>query len=221
MKEHPILFSSAMVKAILAGTKTQTRRVIKRLPCQCYDVAAFDPQEMSARTPEGHQTTGHSGRWWCRACTSDQDAVNCPLGAPGDRLWCKENFKYVEDLHPEKCCTIIEYQADGSRCNAGWADDAGNTLKQVERDRKRWRPSIFMPRWASRITLEVTGVRVERLQDISEEDAKAEGVSSEWLKTAAGREGLVPVFMQLWRSINGPKSWESNPFVWAISFRRI
>jgi hypothetical protein len=148
MKERPILFSAPMVRAILDGRKTQTRRVIK---------------EKLMRGEGAHVN-------------------NCQYGKPGDRLWVRETFCYHDYL------ARYLYKADG--------------VTGV-----KWKPSIFMPRIASRIMLEITGIRVERLQDISEEDAIAEGwpKSSDWYRS-------------LWESINGQGSWVLNPWVWVIEF---
>jgi hypothetical protein len=176
MRERPILFSAPMVRALLAGTKTQTRRIVKGgIP--------FD---------------------------DDFEIVASPYGDPGDRLWVRESHWWFKD-EPDNSCGYyppkltredVEYRADG--------DDG----------RKVWRPSIHMPRWASRITLEVTGVRVERLQDISEADARAEGVEPNAFERTADNYGSV-LYRRLWESINGPGSWDANPWVWVVEFRRI
>ena len=230
MKERPILFSAPMVRALLDGRKTQTRRVAK------FTDAGY------LKEPCGH-------RRWHRG---DPDAVQaCPFGGIGDRLWVRETWKFTGwsgDGEP-----WIHYRADdkqvfidGRNIPETWGEllmDVWSVLSaednfqidQKAADRK-WRPSIHMPRWASRITLEVTGVRVERLQEISEDDAKAEGVEP-WVIGDGWREyGLPPSveaagthplrsardsFASLWESINGPGSWEANPFVWVIEFRRV
>jgi hypothetical protein len=179
MKERPILFSAPMVRGILAGTKVQTRRVVK-------------PQAM--------------GQWG--------PVVPCPYGQPGDRLWVREAWDFIPEGDPgTPSCAGIRY----------WAD-AGYELRTPPSNynpmlygKERVRPSIHMPRWASRITLEVTGVRVERLQDISEADARAEGISRadcpDWHATTDYRA--------LWESIHGPGSWAANPWVWVVEFKRV
>ena len=197
MKERPILFSAPMVRAILAGTKMQTRRVVKPQPTE-------------------------GGLEWATACGGDfaawQDPLllldehsedggpcqrQCPYGQPGDRLWVRESFCpiYPQDPHYNSGRPIeYDYRATYKH---------GDRLGDLIGAKKKWKPSIHMPRAASRITLEVTDVRVERLGDVSESDARAEGVQS------------VAEFKELWASINGPSSWGANPWVWVVSFRRM
>ena len=180
MKERPILFSAPMVRALLAGTKTQTRRVLKQA------------QIRSAAMPEPE---------WRSVLTL------CPYGQPGDQLWVRERWA------PRDGLTVINQQRTEVFY---WADDEGKHWSDGP-----WKPSIHMPRWASRITLEVTGVRVERLQDISERDAQAEGVV-EWAINGGSTAALcVDQYRDLWDSINGAGAWECNPFVWVVEFRRI
>lgn len=192
MKERPILFSAPMVRAILADIKTQTRRTIKgdlddeeRLHVGMYHPTVIDRQGDEQPGPEVFGAWTTNGEW----------AMKCPYGQPGDRLWVRETFQqFSEDGE-------IIYKAD----KAGF--DAMNELKRAEFYEARWRPSIFMPRWASRITLEVTGVKVERLGEISEQDARSEGVKS------------VAEFKELWSSING--NWEPTLWIWALQFQRV
>jgi hypothetical protein len=238
MTERPILFSGAMVSAILAGEKTQTRRVapISELTIRpCGDdlvswVARF------SRSVNGHRSTFSGGRF------SEAEARNiiasqfCQHGAPGDRLWVRETWQYAgftEDGYP-----FVRYQADGAQrlhdrspseewserwldIWAGLSEPSNFDIDGTASDR-RWRPSIHMPRWASRITLVITGVRVERLQDISEADARAEGV--EPIATHS-RPGAIATcygaYSLLWDAINGDGAWDANPWVWAIDFKRI
>lgn len=184
-KERPILFSGPMVRAILDGTKTQTRRVVKPQP-----TAGFDPygSPMYA-TPAGPRI------------------IPCPYGIPGDRLWGRETFAQGV----EGCDGGISYRADH-------ADPKGDGPAHP----MKWRPSIFMPRAASRILMEITDVRVQRLQEISEDDARAEGCAP-----VVNDDGSVDcgtrktTFSLLWESINGAGSWHANPWVWAITFRRL
>jgi hypothetical protein len=182
MKERPILFSAPMVRALLNGNKTQTRRIVKRL-------------EVRDGMPEPE---------WASLLKC------CPYGQPGDRLWVRETF---------------------NRTNPG-GNDGHYFFRATEANEfpdAIWKPSIHMPRWASRITLEVTGVRVDRLQDISESDAVAEGCAKNhngyyWgaphpvsgLKQMASAVGA---YRDLWESINGPGSWDLNPWVWCVSFK--
>lgn len=155
----------------------------------------------------------------------------CPYGEPGDRLWVRETFtEYADELTEPDCRTIL-YRADESAQWKSSVDDRQvdgmeaefNPLADAPEYAPRWRPSIHMPRWASRITLEVTDVRVERLQEISEEDARSEGVEQDLtVHDANGGPCYTLPFQKLWRSTYGvdtPKSWESNPWVWVIEFK--
>ena len=144
--------------------------------------------------------------------------MECPYGQPGDRLWVRETFQRFTDDGE------ILYKADP----AGF--EAMNELKRDECLEARWRPSIHMPRWASRILLEITAVRVERLQDISEADARAEGVTDggclncgepEPCACAQPAPDARDSFCRLWQSINGPGSWADNPWVWIVEFKRV
>lgn len=220
MKERPILFSAPMVRAVLAGRKTQTRRIVKPQPVGVMSAIMTDM--------EGVALT----EWWM--ATVAEKAWRCPYGKPGDRLWVKETF-YCDHLpfseggrlpkeRPEWADDNLYYRADGECCQQI------PECACAEVGKPKWRPSIFMPRWASRITLEVTGVRVERLQDISEADAKAEGCTP-WIpcggrtgtknRTAGGMVEAThrEAYAVLWESINGPGSWKENPCVWVIEFR--
>lgn len=198
MKERPILFSAPMVRALLAGAKTQTRRVAKLT------------HAAHVKEPRGHR------RWH----PGDPDAWQaCPYGVPGDRLWVREAWAQNENqLSETRMDRSIVYRADGE----ARALDNGHE--------KAWRPSIHMPRWASRITLEITDVRVQRLQEISDEDALAEGLRSDGSLGAqcsvelpghrTHHDSPKECFRLLWESIHGPGSWEQNPWVWAITFKR-
>jgi hypothetical protein len=198
MKERPILFSAPMVLALLAGTKTQTRRAFSpRMEKLMRAAAAMG--EVSHFLDEGSMQP------------NDLDYVRsfCPYGQPGDRLWVRESHWWFKDecdhetgyYPPALTADDVEYRADG------------------ESKRHGWRPSIHMPRWASRILLEITSVRVERLQDISEADALAEGVPHS-LNLPGGRFAREN-FEHLWWTINGDGSWESNPWVWVVEFKRV
>lgn len=198
MKERPILFQGAMVRAILAGTKTQTRRAVK--PQFASDA---EPQEMCATTPEGWQTAGHSGRWWCAAEGDDQKAVRCPYGQPGDRLWVREAFIH----EPADYCWEASVSIPSRPASTVYRADFPQS-----RPGEGWKPSIHMPRKLSRITLEITAVRVERLQDISEADALAEGCVMRPARHC---------YEALWESINGAGSWDANPWVWVVEFKKV
>jgi len=207
MRERGILFSAPMVRALLNGTKTQTRRAIKGLTA-----GALDP----GLSP---------------ALGSGPDSIACPYGQPGDRLWVRETFFAYgrwETRHDEKkgrdewrfvdmtlaCGQHYQYAADPARMTL--ASGRGDGTPAWHR-----RPALFMPRLASRILLALTSVRVERLQDISEADAIAEGEQP--LPGAPGGASAAPVegYKAVWETINGAGSWDANPWVWVIEFERI
>ena len=206
MKEKPILFSAPMVRAILDGRKTVTRRVVKPQP--------------AGEIRRGEPDFNHwiDTKYWERQNQKENRGIGtrgfaCPYGQPGgDRLYLRETWAapHAYDHLPPR---LIPQDA---RIHYAATEDRGGLL---------WRPSIHMPRWASRITLEVTGVRVERLQEISYEDARAEG--AEFWRNDGTLTGLPPCsahryeFEDLWTSINGADSWKQNPFVWVINFRRV
>jgi hypothetical protein len=219
MKERPILFNSEMVRAILDGRKTQTRRMVKPQP------------------PATAKLTWSLGGLWTlenwpiqpRAfCNFGRvDILSCPFGTVGDRLWVREmfwinHFEYVDgplpktkpteltelEAHPDQWMPWILYRADGDCC------DQIPECECATEGKPKWRPSIHMPRWASRITLEITGVRVERLQEISSKDAIAEGVEYD-----VSKDGGWPLtrFQKLWDSVYG--NWKDNPWVWVVEFK--
>lgn len=177
MKERPIIFSAPMVRAILSGAKTQTRRVVKPI----------------------HMATVGAEQFPILAI--------CPYGRPGDRLWVRETWKHIEGG--------AIYDASGGTIDAFDPE----TIYRADRPNRYgpWMSPIHMPRWASRITLEITDVRVERLQDISEDDAYAEGVKHSEHGGITARDG----FQRLWESINGAGSWDTNPWVWVIEFKKL
>ncbi|RTX65052.1 hypothetical protein DZA20_03345 [Pseudomonas aeruginosa] len=221
MKERPILFSGPMVRAILEGRKTVTRRVVKPQP-------DFLGSMVDPNTPFETLDAGLHAR------------ITCPYGEPGDRLWVRETWTDVNMCG----APALAYRADEDIRDLmeepGFLDDRGAfnyddprvkpypfACWYAELDQARWRPSIHMPRWASRILLEITAVRVERLQDISEKQALAEGVELEgegvcWAG-AAGTASDSPVesFRLLWELINGAGSWNATPWVWAVEFKRV
>jgi len=238
-KERPILFSGPMVDAIQKTRKTQTRRVIKPQPyTNCVRVVPFGDeflQELTGKDDAGEDITFH--------LANINQRLKCPYGKRGDHLWVKEThylygrwvqngvkkngkpaYRFVpeikEAMYPDNPPAVIAGRAEMYSGETGWFK----------------RPSIHMPRWASRILLEITGVRVERLQAITEEDAQAEGApevcnfcgnhpedEAHWVceedydPEPYHREG----FKRLWQSINGADSWERNDWVWVIEFRRV
>lgn len=204
MKARPILFSAPMVRALLAGTKTQTRRVVKPLPI------TLNRDTNSLEVDDENIANGRFAK-----------QVPCPYGQPGDRLWVREAFDFLPAGGPDEpqACVIV-YWATGStepRC-------APESYNPMIYGHEKVRPSIHMPRWASRITLEVTHVRVERLQDISRSDAMAEGIDKESLasyKRAGVDRPAGFAYREIWESINGPGSWDANPWVWVVEFKPV
>ncbi|BEU21611.1 hypothetical protein [Paraburkholderia sp. 22B1P] len=227
MKERPILFSGPMVRALLDGRKMQTRRVVKHQPPEyTRDVITFHHPD-----PRTH--------YWAFDGGSLMDwAQPCPYGEVGDHLYVRETWQHSNyPLGPYDADCIVFYRAD-------YLDDphGPDGEKSPEGKYRDWRPSIHMPRAASRITLEVTGVRVERLQDISAADARAEGIEYREDYIAGSRcrrwraygsddgwfpEGvdIAPIhsFQSLWNSLNAERGlgWPANPWVWVVEFKRI
>ena len=244
MKERPILFSAPMVRAILDGTKTQTRRIVKPQPPSVEDVRAkagdgyhlsdlgapgmwrvmgpvWAARELMAGNPVDAKARADVGPQW-----------RCPYGARGDRLWVREAFTHITGNGVR-----VHYRADGEP-----TDREGRVLP-TEPGLRRWFPSIHMPRKISRITLDVTGVRVERVQSISKDDAIAEGArrfdnipgsklfpdsphQNRWSMEQPEDCGHClgspqMAFANLWIKINGAESWDANPWVWVVEFNRV
>lgn len=204
VRERPILFSTPMVRAILEGRKTQTRRIVKPQPDKHW---AFN-----LRTVENLKTQ--------RIEFVDDDyryCVPCPYGRPSDRLWVREAWAPASAALPSGLGVL-------------YRSDYHTELEKRDGDQK-WKPSIHMPRWASRITLEITRICVERVQEISEKDAIAEGciklpASGRITDVKGGQYGgriwttAKGWYSCLWNSINGPESWSENPWVWVVEFKR-
>ena len=201
--ERPILFTASMVRALLDGSKTQTRRVVK-LPHQnpLGKWESFDwGGPNGGRTAQGEtvpfqQTIAH---------TRTGEIICCPYGQPGDRLWVRETWAapHSEDARPPRAI-----QCDQMRIHYAASEGRGGLL---------WRPSIHMPRWTSRVTLEIVSVRVERLQTISRGDAMGEGCP---FPNMAQGDDPRQWYADLWEQINGPGTWVANPWVWVIEFKK-
>lgn len=232
IKERQILFSGAMVRALLAGTKTQTRRIMADQP-------PIDPTKV--KTVLGNYDAGY-GLYYVAdepsPFSKDSDNnwrtwydyfIKCPYGKPGERLWVRESLFWSE--HEDGWC----YQADNDMLGCEYSE-APILLKPL----KSFIPSIHMPRVASRILLEVVSVRVERLNDCSAADAVAEGIEAYdgggvyklYGSERASRIGSAPAtrtdyvppiesYKSLWETINGENSWQANPWVWVVEFRRV
>ncbi|RPY68041.1 hypothetical protein IPC665_24780 [Pseudomonas aeruginosa] len=202
-RERPILFNDQMVRAILEGRKTVTRRVVKPQP-------DFLGSMVDPNTPFKTLDAGLHAR------------ITCPYGEPGDRLWVRETWGLQVRSYGGGAGEFIVYRATNP--DAIYCKSSEGREYPV-----KWKPSIHMRRHSSRILLEITAVRVERLQDISEEQALAEGVRGEpcdhtrqacadigcWGDTAKGAFGF------LWESLKGEGSWAANPWVWVVEFKRV
>jgi hypothetical protein len=202
MKERPILFSAPMVRAILDGSKTQTRRI------RGLEAVNINPD---ARVGAVHS---HHNLWdFVMHDNGTQRGIKCPYGQPGDQLWVRETFKFRQGGPV--------YDAAGGVMDS--MDDELTYRATNPKSSKSWTPSIHMPRWASRIHLEITGIRVERLQACSGIDAKAEGVAipAHIPHDGADLDWAIREYKALWESINGEGSWDANPWVWVVEFKVI
>ncbi|WP_336662699.1 hypothetical protein [Enterobacter roggenkampii] len=203
MKEHGMIFNGEMVRAIFDGRKTQTRRVMKVQPSDGFHPThnGYD-LDLNAHwyTPGVVDKNGYlqPAKKDVFGVADENEGYACPFGAVGDRIWVRETFSPVPDHEEPAGCSAILYAADG---NGPYG---------------KWVPSIHMPRWASRITLEITGVRVERLNSISDSDASKEGCCIADMESG---DCLSDVFARLWTSIYGDESWKVNPWVWVIEFK--
>lgn len=247
MKERPIIVSAEMVRAVLDDRKTQTRRVIKPPPTQIATDWTHDVEPGEHVIYRGWPNVLRESRGRNKRAAGELTPKQrlCPYGQPGGRLWVREtwavHFMY-DDVPPRESRSgqpgdNVWYRADGDQ-------SPGSCGCPAQGRRGKWRPPIYMPRWASRINLEVTGVRVERVQDIGELDAKAEGVPRSVTcpgcngddfgccvcdhtgRVRVGDSSVVSaksLFQGLWDSINKKRGfgWDVNPWVWVIEFRRI
>ncbi|EPM8492882.1 hypothetical protein OM315_19260 [Escherichia albertii] len=185
-KERGMIFNDEMVRAILGGNKTQTRRIVEE-------------------------------KFYGRAVAAELLAKHCPYGQPGDRIWVRETYR----VHGKATdVATLVYRAS---VRNSWTEQTHRVPVEVcnKPVSEKWTPSIHMPRWASRILLEITDVRVERLHDMSEADAKAEGASPATYKITPPEAVYRVGFGDIWRSIYGQENWLSNPWVWVIEFKRI
>lgn len=264
MKERPILFSGAMVRALLAGIKTQTRRIVKPvkfyrdLGCAVGRVGGAwkygSPAALGLRERGDHWSVLLEGDVLQRMCTSEAygwgAGAGCPYGQPGDRLWVRETFyawgRWETRYSAKKGRDEWHFVDMTLECGRSYAYDTDEDTPMIVKRRSTvvplwWRrPAIFMPRAASRITLEITSVRVERLWTTWESDADciAEGIEEmpphpcgtrRWRNYLPGHpQGWSPnlatpgnSFATLWRSINGDASWDANPWVWVVEFKRL
>lgn len=215
VKERQILFSGPMVRAILDGRKTQTRRAVKFREFHPSDTPGYDWTFRGTR-----RGSPRSGTW--QDLRHAQLLDLCPYGKPGDQLWVREGW--ANSVTAKGVCCVA-FRADNSGrlllCHdEGEGDEAGlGGPAEPWLELVKWKPSIHMPRWASRLTLEVTEVRVQRLQDISENDAIAEGAQCAGFPASLSNRGA---FAKLWDKINGSEGychWGANPWVWAVSFK--
>ncbi|EAN9673745.1 hypothetical protein ETJ50_20615 [Salmonella enterica] len=186
VKERGMIFNDEMVRAILGGNKTQTRRIVEE-------------------------------KFYGRAVAAELLAKHCPYGQPGDRIWVRETYR----VHGKATdVATLVYRAS---VRNSWTEQTHRVPVEVcnKPVSEKWTPSIHMPRWASRILLEITNVRVERLHDMSEADAKAEGATPATYKITPSEAVYRVGFGDIWRSIYGQDNWLSNPLVWVIEFKRI
>jgi hypothetical protein len=211
MKERPVLFSAPMVRALLDGSKTQTRRSVKPHP-----------------SDDEFCLVDHGDGWWPHRSNDGESPnvdgmeypMNCPHGSAGDRLWVRETHR---PIFGQTCGLLaVDYRADAREKWERLGDAPDSLLKPT-----KWIPSIHMRREYSRILLEVVSVRVERLNDCSEVDAIAEGINrtddgDAWNVEDETHRATSPVdsYASLWEAINGAGSWAANPWVWVIEFKR-
>ncbi|MEN1617153.1 hypothetical protein AAIG99_16100 [Pseudomonas aeruginosa] len=203
-RERPILFNDQMVRAILEGRKTVTRRVVKDTGFYAID-AAIHGNEVALREREALST-------------------RCPFGQPGDRLWVREAWQGPLISDEEQAANqswwkdVTKFQ-DQAHCSYRASGDNNEYVDPDGYFHCKWKPSIHMPRWASRILLEITAVRVERLHDITPNQCIAEGAWREKDKELGRGQEAIAAFADLWRSTGG--DWDANPWVWVIEFKRV
>lgn len=218
MREIPILFKGPMVNSILAGTKTQTRRIVK--PIREHHWEGLPGFEITHKLLE--TTNGLQARFDYRVKNVLLDLNDdvpewrkCPFGKPGDHLYVRETWA-VTNPHDNGAISKINMGPVWYRADGFLRTDPNSQAEQCF-GKGRWRPSIHMPKWASRIWLEVTNIRVERLKDITTGNCIKEGIPTYF----EGGNGVHNDFKTLWESTYGHASWKANPFVWVVEFRRI
>ncbi|HHH0020682.1 TPA: hypothetical protein ACPZNJ_004524 [Yersinia enterocolitica] len=219
MNEKPILFNAEMVNAILSGRKTQTRRIMRDQP-------EVIPPEDECGVP-GYWIPYNAGKTMVR---NEMMTITCPLGAVGDQLWVRECFR-VHSRATDVATLVYRASERNSWTEQTRRVPVSDCNRPVSPE--KWTPAIHMPRWASRINLLITGVRVERLNDISDADAMSEGIDADRLAESqdhydciadhnmTGRPTAKGYFSSLWQSIYGEENWEANPWVWVIEFERM
>ena len=230
VKEKPILFNAEMVRAVLEGRKTQTRRVVKGLPGDAELVGFKD----------GYATFAFMEDYGDGVKVETWETVRCPYGQPGGRLWVRETWAHYQTVNAvhridgrafsEVSDGLAGYRADGHGTIEDFrrhiASMSDCDLEAVEINGDRWRPSIHMTRWASRITLEVVSVRVERVQEIKPWELALEGINVPPGPPMGPQQFINvwrPKFIALWDSINEKRGygWDQNPFVWCVEFKRV
>ncbi|HFG1039689.1 TPA: hypothetical protein ACGEHF_003611 [Klebsiella pneumoniae] len=222
MTERGMIFNADMVRAILDGRKTQTRREVKlnldiASLATTYDWAtSLAANHYQGLTEEQIQQKAESLRGVIHPVilgNGQMVSIICPHGKPGDRIWVREAFR----VH-SRATDVATLVYKASERNS-WTEQTHRVPVAVcnkPATPEKWTPSLHMPRWASRILLEITGVRVERLRSMSQDDARAEGVIA-----ASGPMEAGLAFRELWDSIYGEESWKANPWVWVIEFKRV
>lgn len=247
MTERPILFSAPMILALLGNRKTQTRRIVKPQPvCSTHEFWQKHPDFVPSFNEEDWSL-------YCGVCGGGQrltrtnvTGIRNPYGVNGDRLWVKETFapwRNTSIEYPLEWESLVTSDDRGGLTLKQWVEEYGHQNVNVAyradgENEEGWMSPLFMPRWASRLTLEITEVRVQRLQDISDDDCVAEGMRihenpscevgvGRFMYTAfPGEHSLWDLnaktaYRNLWESINGKDSWDANPWLWCISFRKV
>ena len=225
-KERPILFNGAMVRAILCGQKTVTRRLVKgnQVPSRS---KSDSPEHQWIAVVQDHPRWGFAAFGATEQECADELAMygGCPYGRKRDRLWVRETW-YCDHFEVMRGPYLKPDDLDvGEAMEDGTLVYAADGLTPYEQEQPTWKPSIHMPRWASRILLEITDVRVERLQDISEEQALAEGIAKHPGGGHHVEDGKhhwaspIDSFAGLWSSVGG--DWDTNPWVWCVNFKRV